>query len=448
MNDILFPSRAQRPWFFHPITRVLLAVAAVALAILVLVGPARLIAQIEGERGIAPVVTTGDIDVGGIDVNAQGKTAIEARQAGWEMAYRKAWEQLHGPNIGDGQLESLVSGVVIEREAIGPHRYIARLGVVFDRARAGPLVRVGANGQSLESVRHSPPMLVIPVLYSGGVGQVFEIRGMWQKAWAEFSTGASALDYVRPSGGGGDSLLINAGQVGRHSRVWWRNVLDQYGASDVIMPMVRVERQWPGGPVKAYFTARYGAENRFIGDFTLNAPDEQSVPAMLVDGVKRMDQLYTTALDQGLLRSDSALSLDQNAIDPALAAVISAGERQKDLDKAAEKAAADAALATSKESTLKSKILDPILALTKPSKSPPTSYTVQIATPDARAIDAGLSSLRGTAGVASTATSSIAIGGTSVMRVSYSGNANELAAALRARGWQVTVSGGTLRIHR
>ncbi|MEY2943933.1 MAG: hypothetical protein RLY97_1947 [Pseudomonadota bacterium] len=442
MTDILFPSRAQRPWFYPSLGRVLLAVAALVLAIVLIIGPARLLAQIEGERGIAPIVTTGDIDVGGIEVNATGKNALEARQAGWKMAYRKAWEQLHGPDIGEGQLESLVSGVVIEHEAIGPHRYIARLGVVFDRARAGPLVRVGVNGASLDSLRHSPPMLVVPVLYAGGVGQVYEIRGSWQKAWAEFSTGASALDYVRPSGGGGDSLLITAGQVGRHSRVWWRNVLDQYGASDVIIPIARLERQWPGGPVKAYFTARYGPENRFIGEFTLTAPDEQSVPTMLADGVKRMDQLYTAALDQGLLRADTSLSLDSAAIDPALAAVISAGERQKELDAAAAEKAATA------QSAIKTQIIDPILALTKPNKAPATSFTVQIATPDARAIDAGLSSLRGTSGVTSTATSSIAIGGTSVMRVTFSGNANELAAALRARGWQVSVTGGTLRIHR
>jgi len=77
-----------------------------------------------------------------------------------------------------------------------------------------------------------------------------------------------------------------------------------------------------------------------------------------------------------------------------------------------------------------------------------TSLSVQFSSPDARSVDAALSALRGTSGVASASTSSIAIGGTSVMRVSYAGSIVQLAAALREHGWQVTVGSGALRIRR
>ena len=203
----------------HPLFRQravpLLAGLSVALALTVaVVGPARLIAQIEGDRGIAPVVNTGDIEIGGIDVDTPGKTAQEARAAGWKAAYRKAWAAAHGPDMPDNQIEAMVAAVVVEREAIGPHRYIARLGVTFDRTRAGHLIG-GVGGTGGGVLERSAAMLVIPVLWQGGVGQVYEVRGIWQKAWAEFRTGASAIDYVRPSGAGGDSLLITAGQPGR-----------------------------------------------------------------------------------------------------------------------------------------------------------------------------------------------------------------------------------------
>jgi hypothetical protein len=46
------------------------------------------------------------------------------------------------------------------------------------------------------------------------------------------------------------------------------------------------------------------------------------------------------------------------------------------------------------------------------------------------------------------ATSSIAIGGTSVTRVSFAGTLAELAAALRARGWNVTQGANALAISR
>src|SRR5579863_3782166 len=174
--------------------RVALVMALAVAGAVAFIGPAKLLAQIEGDRGIAPVISTGDMEVDDIDVTATGKTAQEARLAGWQDAYRQGWARLHGPTVSDADLESMVSAVVVGHEQIGPHRYFARLGVVFDRARAGALLAAQNGGP----VTHSPPTLVIPLLYSGGVGQVYEVQGRWQRTWAEFSTGASAVDYVRP----------------------------------------------------------------------------------------------------------------------------------------------------------------------------------------------------------------------------------------------------------
>src|SRR3546814_1807182 len=85
----------------------------------------------------------------------------------------------------------MVSGIVVEKEQIGSNRYIASLGVLFDRARTGQLLGVRAS-----AVR-SPPLLVLPIIWNGGTARVFEDRTEWQKAWARFRTGDSAIDYVR-----------------------------------------------------------------------------------------------------------------------------------------------------------------------------------------------------------------------------------------------------------
>jgi len=76
------------------------------------------------------------------------------------------------------------------------------------------------------------------------------------------------------------------------------------------------------------------------------------------------------------------------------------------------------------------------------------AVTVQFASPDAAAVDAAVSAVRGAPGVQSAATTSLAIGGTSVMRVSVAGGQSALVTALRARGWQVASNGGVLRISR
>src|SRR5690606_20970592 len=115
---------------------------------------AALIAQVGGDRGIAAVASSSDIEVAGIEVNVAGSDAEDARQKGWQEAYRKAWEKIEGPAISDSQLASLVSAVVIERERVGPRRYVATLVVVFDRARAGGLLGAGEGERS-----RSAPML-------------------------------------------------------------------------------------------------------------------------------------------------------------------------------------------------------------------------------------------------------------------------------------------------
>ena len=50
--------------------------------------------------------------------------------------------------------------------------------------------------------------------------------------------------------------------------------------------------------------------------------------------------------------------------------------------------------------------------------------------------------------MSSATTSSLALGGVSVMTVGYAGPADALKAALEARGWQVVGSGTTIRLRR
>jgi len=407
-------------------------IAAVVLAVGGVFAAQALIAQVMGDRGIAAVASSSDITIGGIQVNATGKNAQEAREEGWSMAARKAWEKLGGPAISDSQLDSMVSAIVIESEQIGPRRYIATLGVVFDRSRAGSMLG-GANGPRV----HSAPMLTIPVLESGGTFTVYEVRNPWQRAWAEYQAGASSIDYVRPTGAGGDSLLINYGQTTRRSRSWWRNVLDAFGAADVLIPVARLEREYPGGPVKGTFTARYGPDNVLLGSFALNATGEDQVPAMMAQAIARFDQIYTDALNRGLLTPDPTLRADKPQINPTIAALIEAERRAA----SAEAAAATAALVETIPT-------ESAPAPTAPTQAAAASFVVQFSTPDAAAVDAALASVRGTAGVRGASTSSIAIGGVSVMRVSYSGDLGALAAALRARGWTVSQSAGGLGISR
>jgi hypothetical protein len=418
MTALVLPSPAA-------VRRPLLWLGALALALLA----AALIAQVGGDRGIAPVASSSDIEVSGIEVNVLGSNAEDARQKGWQEAYRKAWEKLEGPAIPDGQLASLVSAVIIESERLGPRRYVATLGVVFDRARAGSLLGAGEGERA-----RSAPMLTLPVLISGGTATMYEVRNPWQRAWAEFQPGRSSIDYVRPSGAGGESLLLTYGQVSRRSRAWWNNVLDQFGAADIVVPIARLERQWPGGPVRGTFTARYGPDQKFLGSFTLNAQNEQGVPAMLAQAVQRFDALFARALEAGLLRPDPTLGGQAVQVSPEIQALIDAAER------------AEREAATPEPEATAAPEPAPTAAPTGPAVV--QVYVVQVATPDAASFDAALAALRGVPGARAAVMSSAAIGGTSVARVSFEGDISDLAAALRARGYTVQSLGNALSIRR
>lgn len=405
-------------------------VKAWAIAVPLLLGSAALVhAQIEGpKRGIPPIASTGDFEVEGIEINTTGKNAEEARRAGWEEAQRKAWSMLwarthggKGAELSDGTLDGIVSAIVVEEEQIGPRRYVARLGVSFDRARAGQLLGIKGIGKK------SAPMLVIPVMVSGGSPIVFERQTPWQNAWAKFRTADSRIDYVRPYGGGSESLLLNAGQMDRRSRTWWRVILDQFGAADVLYPIVRLERQWPGGPIVGKFSARYGPENRYLGSFVLRADDAKGIPAMMNEGVVKMDQLFQQAFLSGRLRAEAALLLED--ID------------EEDL----EELEAEAELPTDIAADPLGNIIDNLpddpgqgkngdSPVTPPAPAQTVTISVQVNTPTPEALDRAVGAIRGIPGVRSVGTSSMALGGTSVLRVTYQGDPSALNAALSARG--------------
>ena len=408
------------------------AILAIMLAAFCVLGVA-VWAQVGGERGIAPVASTSDIQVSGVEVDVHADTGTEAREKAWVEAQRKAWERLDGPELSDSQIEGLVSAIVIERERLGPKRYIATLGVVFDRQRASRYL--GAQGEATRSA----PMLLLPVTVSAGTQMIYEQRNPWQRAWAEYQAGQSRIDYVRPAGAGGDSLLLTYGQTGRRSRTWWRNALDQFGAADVLVPIANLRYTYPGGPVEGTFTARFGPDDDFLGSFEMTAASPAELPAMLDKAVVRFNRLFETALANGTLKPDPTLNIGTPELSPALQRLLELGRSVRAQDQAA---------AAAEPTTESGDAITAAPIRTPPPEGSVALYTVQVATPDASAFDTAVSSVRGTPGVRNTGIRSTAIGGTSVMTVSYSGTIAQLADALRARGFTVSQGSNALAISR
>jgi len=369
-----------------------------------------LYAQLEtGERGILPLDSSNTLEIGGIHVDVGGADAQSARYAGWRIAQRQGfkalWAKMHNasageaPSLPDGTLDQIVSSINVEHEQIGPNRYIADLGVQFDRAKAAAFLGVAGG-----VVDRSVPMLLIPVVVSGGTATSLEQRNAWQRAWAQFRTAQSPIDYVRVSGMGADPLLINAAQANRPGRGWWRSLLEMYGATDFLVAEVQLQRLYPGGPARGRFIARHGPDNEIVGGFTLTAANGDGIPAMLSQGAQRIDQLYAQALAAGRLVRDTSLNLPPPPVMPELPQARAAPVNEF------------------------------------------TSIQVQVSGNNVNFYNFAMAHLRTMPGVQSATPQQINPGGTSYILVQFKGPISQLAAALGARGWIVETGPTVIKI--
>ena len=388
--------------------RALLPFLLVLLALLGMGGA--VYAQLEsGDRGIAPIDSSGTLEIGGIQVDVTARDAQSARYEGWRTAQRQGfkalWARMHNrpaseaPTLPDSTLDGLVSSIVVEREQIGPNRYIATLGILFDRARSAELL--GVSGE----VRRSVPMLLVSVFVTAGTDTTVELRNSWQRAWAEFRTSQSSIDYVRITGTGVDPLLVNAAQVNRPGRGWWRNVIDLYGAADILVATVQLHRLYPGGPSYARFIGFHGPDRRTIGSFTITAPAGTSALAVMRAGVQRMDRLFAEALVEGRLVRDTSLDIPEPPPPP-----------EETVEEAPKPAART------------------------------WTYRVEIVSPDVTIYNFAMAHLRTTSGVEQAVSVGINPGGISYVNVTYRGDLSVLRALLVSRGWSVEQSGYVLRM--
>jgi hypothetical protein len=369
-------------------------------------------AQLESaDRGILPLDTSNTLEITGIHVDVGGPDAQSARFAGWRIAQRQGfkmlWAKMHSapvsqaPNLPDSTLDQIVSSIDVERDLIGPNRYIADLGIQFDRDKAAPFL--GVEGGAVE---HSQPMLLIPITVSAGTATSVELKNAWQRAWAQFHTAQSPISYVRISGMGADPLLINAAVTGRPGRGWWRNLLDMYGATDILVAEVQLQRLYPGGPARGRFIARHGPDNEVVGGFTLTAPNSEAIPAMMAEGAQRIDAIFANALAAGRLARDPSLNLPPPPVLPQ--------------------------------------------PVQKPVQKPVNqfnSFQVQVTGNNVNFYNFAMAHLRTLPGLQSAAPQQINPGGTSYILVTYKGSIADLAAALSGRGWVVDFSGTVVRMH-
>lgn len=379
------------------------ALALIALAVPLLAQDAP---KADEEEVDAPTAGGSAFIVSDLTVDVSAKSAEAARVAAFREAARLAWPQLwarmtgtpaaSAPRLPDSAIEGMVSGVEVQRERYSATRYLATLGIVFDRTRAG--ARLPASARILESA----PLLLLPLLVDGGVRTIYEGKSPWQQAWARFGTDSTPIDYVRAPGNTADGVLLTSWQARRDNRMLWRSILARYSAENLLVAEAHLARSYPGGPIEGTFLARYGPDSAVLTRFRLKAAAAGELDAMLDAAVRRIDGAYARALQTGQLRADPALTLELAPIDMA-SPILDAAE-------------------------------DGIGGY---------ATMVSVATPDAAAWNAIEAALRSVPGVDGVTLLSLSVGGTSQVRIAHAGGLDTLRHALDRQG--LRIDGGILR---
>jgi len=148
---------------------------------------------------------------------------------------------------------------------------------------------------------------------------------------------------------------------------------------------------------------------------------------MLDEGVRRIDALYVQALGEGRLRPDPSLLIEEPVAPPPDLVASDEGDPL---------------------ASLVSTIAGPGASPADAANASAAKLTVQVETADVAVLDQAQTALRGVAGVQQASVASLALGGTSLLTLSYAGDINALRAALAARGWRLEGTGATLRMRR
>ncbi len=355
--------------------------------------------------------SAGAYAVGGIPVDVTAKTTNDARMEAYRVAERQAWPLLwarlsgqpagSAPRLPDNTIDGMVSGIEIQGEHFSTTRYIAKLGVVFDRGRASGYLTSGSGAT------RSPPMLLLPVLIDGGVRVIYQAKTPWVAAWARYRDAITPMDYIEAQGTPADNVLLTGYQPHRDDRPSWRNILNRFKATDVLIAEVKLDHDYPGGPVSATFIARHGPDASELGRFELRSVGNDGLNAMFDEGVRRTDAIYAEALRDGRLRSEPDLTAP-------LAEIATIGTDIGTMTEAAPSGGTDA----------------------------------EVATPDARSWNELETLLKATPTVTGVTLTSLSLGGVSHIVIRHADSFDMLAYQLDQKGLRLAPSGGGLLLRR
>jgi hypothetical protein len=256
---------------------------------------------------------SGSYTIGGVEVDANGPDAIQARQLGIQQAKQKAVKLLieqkvapedrgRVPPLDPSRLEGMIRGVEFASERPAGNHYVATLNVVFSAEPVNAWLREGGISVAETVAR---PALVIP-LWKGKNGvEPLDERNPWRDAWRGLDTAGSAVPVTLVRGDQLDqnALTVEEAYVGDVAALTRLN--ERYHAPTIIV--ATIEGDPSGGPL-AVGGIRYDTQTGARSELPrTTVPDAGQLPEAAKSIHAKLDEAWRSI---ATVRRDSQAGLD------------------------------------------------------------------------------------------------------------------------------------------
>lgn len=262
--------------------------------------------------------------VAGVAVDATAKAAAAARElaiaAGQRAAYRTLLRRLtlsadyqRHPTVSAAEIPALIQSFEVANERTSSKRYLAELTFQFKKTAIRNLLRSAAIPFT-ETV--SRPILVVPVLESGGGDLLWEEENPWLVAWTEQEDKDRLMPLLAPLGDLEDLGSITAEQAIAGDESKLAALAARYGAAETLVAVARIRRDTARREIRLDISlARYGGVAAWHDVDSVASPAAVGIETVLKLAVQRIaDRLEEDWKRQTLLRFGDEMALSATVV--------------------------------------------------------------------------------------------------------------------------------------
>ena len=224
--------------------------------------------------------------VRGVEVDATADSVTQARNDAMAQGQVKAFDRLmqrlvmsgerqNVPNIGSGEIRSMVTDFSLADERTSDVRYLADMTVRFQGdAVRNFLQRAGVNYAETQA----RPIVVVPLYQDSEGWRLWDSPNPWHEAWLNGPYANDLVPFEAPLGDIDDVSAIDVQAARNGDTAALQAIAERYGAKEVLLATAQVS----GSPATIDFEARrlLGSESGTVADQMAQGEDEDLQSAL------------------------------------------------------------------------------------------------------------------------------------------------------------------------